>query len=202
MPTWSAAILAGGRARRLGGRVKPLLDVGGQSIVARQRALFASFDVVPRLIAPDPAPLIGLGLDIVADRDDAGALGALWTALDTAATDVIVVVAGDMPFVTADLVRMLLHAVAGHDAAVPRTADGWHPLAAAYRRSVSSRLRAALDSGERRVVAAVTALDCAVLDDGRLAALDPDGTLFCNVNTPDDYERAQRLAAARRALDQ
>jgi molybdenum cofactor guanylyltransferase len=202
MPTWSAAILAGGRARRLGGRAKPLLDVGGQSIVARQRAMFASFDVVPRLIAPDPAPLADLGLDIVADRDDTGALGALWTALDAASTELVVVVAGDMPFLTADFVRALLHAAAGHDAAVPRTADGWHPLAAVYRRSAGPTLRAALDAGERRVVAAVTALDCAVLDDGVLAALDPDGTLLCNVNTPDDYARAQRLAAARRASDQ
>ena len=202
MPTWSAAILAGGRARRLGGRAKPLLDVGGQSIVARQRAMFASFDVVPRLIAPDPAPLADLGLDIVADRGDTGALGALWTALDTAGTELVVVVAGDMPFLTADFVRALLHAVAGHDAAVPRTADGWHPLAAVYRRSAGPPLRAALDAGERRVVAAVTALDCAVLDDGVLVALDPDGTLLCNVNTPDDYARARRLAAARRAPDQ
>jgi molybdenum cofactor guanylyltransferase len=202
MPTWSAAILAGGRARRLGGRAKPLLDVGGTSIVARQRAMFATFGIVPRLIAADPAPLAGLGLDIVADRDETGALGALWTALDAASTDLVVVLAGDMPFVTADFVRALLHAVAGHDAAVPRTADGWHPLAAVYQRTAGPRLRAALDAGERRVVAAVTALDCAVLDAGGLAALDPDGTLFCNVNTPDDYAQAQRLAAAQRAPGQ
>jgi molybdopterin-guanine dinucleotide biosynthesis protein A len=202
MPTWSAAILAGGQARRLGGRAKPLLDVGGRSIVARQRAMFASLGVVPRLIASDPAPLAELGLDIVADRDDSGALGALWTALDTATSELVVVLAGDMPFVTAGLVRALLQAVAGHDAAVPRAADGWQPLAAAYRRSAGPRLRAALDAGERRIVTAVTALDCAVLDGGVLAALDPDGTLLCNVNTPDDYAQAQRLAAARRTPDQ
>jgi hypothetical protein len=41
------------------------------------------------------------------------------------------------------------------------------------------------------------ALDVAVLDDGVLAALDPDGTLLCNVNTADDYARARRLATVR-----
>jgi molybdopterin-guanine dinucleotide biosynthesis protein A len=153
---------------------------------------------VPRLIAPDPAPFTGLGLDVVADDGRAGALGALCLAIERAPTDVVVILAGDMPFVTAGFVKALLVALAGHDAAVPRTAgDGWHPLAAAYRRSVAARLRAGLDAGERRVVAAVTALAPAALDDDVLAALDPDGTLLCNVNTPDDYARARHLATAR-----
>jgi molybdopterin-guanine dinucleotide biosynthesis protein A len=198
MSTWSAAILAGGRGRRLGGCIKPLLELGGQSILARQRAMLASLGVVPRLVAPDPTPFAGLGLEVVADDGRAGPLGALCLALERATTDVVVVLAGDMPFVTAAFVQALLAALAGHDAAVPQTAsDGWHPLAAAYRRSAAARLRAGLDAGERRVVAAVTALAPAALDDDVLAALDPDGTLLCNVNTPDDYARAQHLAIAR-----
>lgn len=195
MSTWSAAILAGGRARRLGGRTKPLLEVGGISILARQQAVFASLGVVPRLVAPDPAPLAGCGLAIIADDGTTGPLGALCTALDTAETAVVVVLAGDMPFVTAGFVQALLAAIQDHEAAIPRTGPaGWHPLAAAYRRTAAPRLRAALEAGERRVVTAVTVLETAVLDDGVLAALDPDGTLLCNVNTPDDYARARHLA--------
>jgi molybdopterin-guanine dinucleotide biosynthesis protein A len=198
MSTWSAVILAGGRGRRLGGRTKPLLEFDGQSILARQRAMLATLGVVPRLVAPDPAPFAGLGLEVVADDGRAGALGALCLALERAPTEVVVVLAGDMPFVTAGFIQALLTALAGHDAAVPRTAgDGWHPLAAAYRRSVAVRLRASLDAGERRVVAAVTALAPAALDDDALATLDPDGALLCNVNTPDDYARARHLATAR-----
>lgn len=198
MSTWSATILAGGRGRRLGGRTKPLLDLGGQSILARQRAMFASLGVVPRLVAPDPVPFAGLGLEVVADDGRTGALGALCVALERATTDVVVVLAGDMPFVTAAFVEALLAALAGHEAAVPYTAsDGWHPLAAVYRRLAAARLRAGLDAGEGRVVAAVTALAPAALDDDALAALDPDGTLLCNVNTPDDYARARHLATAR-----
>jgi molybdopterin-guanine dinucleotide biosynthesis protein A len=137
MSTWSAAILAGGRGRRLGGRTKPLLELDGQSILARQRAMLASLGVVPRLVAPDPAPFAGLGLEVVADDGRAGALGALCLALERATTEVVVVLAGDMPFVTAGFVQALLTALAGHGAAVPHTAsDGWQPLAAAYRRSV------------------------------------------------------------------
>jgi molybdopterin-guanine dinucleotide biosynthesis protein A len=197
MLTWSAAILAGGRARRLDGTVKPLLVVGGRSIVERQRAMFASLGTTPRLVTADPVPFADLELEIVADTVDGGALGGLYTALDTADTEIVVVVAGDMPFVSAALITALLAAVHGHDAAVPRTLETWHPLAAAYRRRVAPALRARIDRGERRVVEAVTALDVATLDDAVLAPLDPDGTLLCNVNTPADVDRARRHAAAR-----
>jgi len=195
MLTWSAAILAGGKARRLDGQAKPLLDVGGATILARQRATFAALGAEPALIAPAAAGLAPTGLPVVADRvADGGALGALWTALDAADTDVVVVVAGDMPFLTAGFIEVLLARIGDHDAVIPRTAaEGWHPLAAAYRRRVAPRLRRQLDAGERRVVAAVAALDVVVLDDAALAPLDPDGTLLCNVNTPADYARARQL---------
>jgi molybdopterin-guanine dinucleotide biosynthesis protein A len=58
-------------------------------------------------------------------------------------------------------------------------------------------LHLALTAGQRRVVPVVAALNVAVLDDAALAPLDPDGTLLCNVNTPDDCKRARRLAARR-----
>lgn len=192
---WSAAILAGGRGRRLGGRVKPLLDVAGRTILGRQRDLFAALGVVPRLVAPDATPFAGCGLEVVADLGDAGALGGLHTALATAPTDAVVVVAGDLPFLTAAFVEAVLVRLDGHEAAVPRTADGrWHPLAAAYRRGAAARLATAIARGERRVTDTITALDVAELDAAALAALDDDGTLLLNVNTPEDYERARRLA--------
>jgi molybdopterin-guanine dinucleotide biosynthesis protein A len=127
MSTWSAVILAGGRGRRLGGRTKPLLEFDGQSILARQRAMLATLGVVPRLVAPDPAPFAGLGLEVVADDGRAGALGALCLALERAPTEVVVVLAGDMPFVTAGFIQALLTTLAGHDAAVPRTAGTRSP---------------------------------------------------------------------------
>ena len=200
--TWSAAILAGGRGRRLGGGAKPLLEVGGVPIVERQLAMFASIGVVPRIVAVEAGPLAHLGLEIVPDVVDGGALGGLYTALETAVTDAVVVVAGDMPFLTARFVEALLEHLASHDGALPRTgAAGWHPLAAVYRRRVAPQLRDRLDRGERRVVDAVTTLDIAVLDDTVLARLDPDGTLLCNVNTPADVDRARRHAEVGRAAE-
>ena len=80
-------------------------------IVERQLAMFASHRGRAREWSPSrPAPLAHLGLEIVPDVVDGGALGGLYTALETAVTEAVVVVAGDMPFLTARFVEALLDA--------------------------------------------------------------------------------------------
>ena len=153
------------------GGAKPLLDVGGVPIVERQRAMFATLGVVPRLVAADPAPLAHLGLEMVADLVDGGALGGLCTALETA-VDRGGGGAGRRHAVPdRDVRRRAARRIwAGHDAALPRTAaDGWHPLAAAYRRRVAPRLRAGSTGASAGSSPPSPRLDVAVLDDTVLA---------------------------------
>ena len=190
MTTWSAWILAGGRGRRLAGRIKPLVDVGGRTIVARQVEACAALGLTPTLVAPDPAPFVHLGLEVVPDVVPAGALGGLYTALARAATTRVVVLAGDMPFVSAPFLEYLMGLDGDHDAAVPWSRARWHPLCAAYHTRAAPALRRAIDAGQWRVVEAMAALDVRPVTDADLAPFDPDGQLLVNVNTPDDYLRA------------
>lgn len=194
MADWCAAILAGGRGRRLGGAVKPLLDVGGRSILARQAGVLATLGAVPRLIAPDAAPFAGLGFDVVPDAVDAGALGALYTALVHATAPHVLVLAGDLPFITAPFLRALLDARAAADVVLPAPGGRWHPLCAVYKASTAPHLRRAIDAGRWRVTDALGGLAVLCLHDDALAACDPSGRLLRNVNTPDDAEAAQREA--------
>src|ERR687888_468797 len=90
----SAAILAGGRATRFGGRDKSALTIGGRTILERQiEALSAVADEV--LVVPD---------DIV---PGCGPLGGLHTALTRARGRAVFVVGCDMPYVEAAFVRHL-----------------------------------------------------------------------------------------------
>ncbi|MEP7117587.1 MAG: molybdenum cofactor guanylyltransferase [Acidobacteriota bacterium] len=192
---WSACILAGGRGRRLAGRIKPLVEVSGRSILARQIEALAGLGVRPVLIAPDPAPFAGLGLTVWEDAVAAGSLGALYTAVHRADTTHVLVLAGDMPFLSSAFLGALVGLAGDHDAVVPRPRGRWQPLCALYHRRVAPRLRAAVDAGHWRVTEAVAALDVRTLDDADLAPFDPDGRLLLNVNTPDDYLRADPDAA-------
>ena len=103
---WSAAILAGGRARRLGGLDKSALIVDGMAVIDRQLAVLrgrARNIVLVGFRGPGPAPC-----PVVDDlTPGAGPLGALVTALMSATTDRVFVLAGDMPFVTAPFVEYL-----------------------------------------------------------------------------------------------
>ncbi len=135
-----------------------------------------------------------LGLEVVADEIAAGALGALYTALRRAPTDHVLVLAGDMPFVTAPFLAFLSGLASGHDAVVPSPGGRWQPLCAAYHRRVAARLRVAIDAHEWRVVDAVAALDVRRVAEAEIAPFDPDGRLLLNVNTPDDHRRAEALA--------
>jgi molybdopterin-guanine dinucleotide biosynthesis protein A len=195
VPDWSACILAGGRGRRLAGRVKPLLAVGGRTILARQIDALATLGLRPSLIAPDPAPFAGAGLDVVCDDVAAGALGGLYTAVHLAATTHVVVLAGDMPFVSGPFLAYLGSLAATHDAVMPAPGGRWQPLCAVYHRRVAGHLRRAIDAADWRVLAALSGLDVRPVTDAEIAPFDPDGQLLLNVNTPDDYLRADPSAA-------
>ncbi len=188
---FSVALLAGGRSRRLGGVDKGALVVGGRTIQARQvEAARTTASHVFMVAARDmAAPLTDL--TVIPDRTPgAGALGALVTALEASPTDVVVVVAGDMPFVNGAFLAWLADGLCGRDALVPRDAGGLHPLCAAYDRRCAGILAAAIDAGLRRVQDAVATIAAATVGPEDYAAFDPDGRLLFNVNTPEDYHAA------------
>ena len=129
----SAAILAGGRASRFGGRDKSALVVGGRSILDRQVEELAQVADDVMLVVGEEAPAPRSDLRLVRDRvSGCGPLGGLDAALAAARHDALLLVACDMPFITARLLGHLLALTAEADAIVPRTERGYHPLCAAY----------------------------------------------------------------------
>jgi molybdopterin-guanine dinucleotide biosynthesis protein A len=109
----------------------------------------------------------------------------------------VMIVAGDLPFVEPELLTTLARLDASEDAAVPRTHDGWHPLCAAYRRGVATRIKARLDRGALRVSDALDDMRVREVTGEALARMDRDGMLLMNVNTPDDLRHAERHARSR-----
>ncbi len=118
----SAAILAGGRATRFGGRDKSTLLVDGHTMIERQMAAFSS-----------------VADDVLVVREDivphCGPLGGVHTALTRARHELVFVVACDMPYITAPFVSYLRSIADSWDIVVPRTERGYHPLSALYRRT-------------------------------------------------------------------
>jgi molybdopterin-guanine dinucleotide biosynthesis protein A len=187
------AILAGGRAKRLGGANKALMRVGGLRIVDR---LIAALEPVARdifIVAPDAEPYAGLGLRVVPDAiAGAGALGGIYTAIVESPHPRTIVVACDMPFVTTTLFRRLV-AIDGADLVMPRSTRGLEPLCAVYGKACAAPIRARIARGDLQASVPLAGVRIAEVGPAELAAFDKDGLLFENVNTPHDYERATGL---------
>lgn len=165
-PDRSVVIVAGGRSRRLG-RDKPLVEIGGRTVLSRileatahiadvvlavrevslfRRALAAEgWEADAQRVARPPGSVAlrsrtGRALLLVPDPvPDLGPLAGVASGLDAAHGAICVVLAGDLPFVTPDLVDRLsreLESDAEPDAVVPHARGRAQPLCAAYRREV------------------------------------------------------------------
>jgi molybdenum cofactor guanylyltransferase len=102
---YAAVVLAGGRAARLGGRAKPQLEVGGRTML--ETVLAAVADAAPRVVVGPPQP-VPPGVRVVREQPPGGGpVAAMRAGLAVVDTDVVAVLAGDLPFVTSALVADL-----------------------------------------------------------------------------------------------
>jgi molybdenum cofactor guanylyltransferase len=126
-------------------------------------------------------------------RGGLGPLAGLETGLAAARNRLVFVAAGDMPFLSADLVCCLLGRLEerGVSAVVPRHWGRTHPLCAAYDREILPQVSSALDGGVRAVREFLEDLDqVEYVEKGLWQFGDPDLFLM-NVNAPEDLDRAR-----------
>ena len=185
---WSAAILAGGTSRRFGGRDKSALVVGGRSILDRQltelMALTADILIVG---GSGPAPA-NLTARVVADRvPGLGPLGGLHTALSEASGDATIVIACDMPYVSAPFLGHLLALTRDADAVVPYTDRGYHPLCAAYTRACLAPAAARLADGRLKMIDLFEDVRVRLVTADEIGAFGRPNRLLANVNTPAEH---------------
>ena len=187
-------ILAGGQATRMGGGDKGLLPLGDGTLLSH---------VIDRL-EPQVANLAlnanghasrfaDLKLPVIPDSIDgfAGPLSGVLAGLDWAASQGathIVTAAADTPFFPCDLVPQLMLAAenAGTQIALAATPDGRHPTFGLWPADLRHDLRAALESGLRKVVLWTDKHGCAMAEF-------PDDVAFFNVNTPADLAKAETM---------
>jgi molybdopterin-guanine dinucleotide biosynthesis protein A len=190
-------IQAGGESRRMG-QDKALLPFLGEPLILRVlRRLQPIADEVI-VVARQPENLAFLGVRVVSDLlPGIGALGGLYTALAVARSPLVGVVACDMPFVSAGLLNEARSRLVqtGMDAVIPRTAQGWEPLHAVYRRETCLLpVERAIQRGERRLIAWHAEARVLALSGEDILPFDPHLRAFLNINTPEDLRLAEALA--------
>src|SRR5512143_3197486 len=126
----TAAIQAGGRSSRMG-EDKALRSFLGRPLI--ERVIGRLKPVADELIVTTnrPAAYTFLQLPLFTDlKPDRGALGGLYTAVASAGMPFVAVVACDMPFASASLIRTAANVMIaeGVDVVIAETEDGFEPM--------------------------------------------------------------------------
>ena len=116
-----------------------------------------------------------------------GPLGGLHAALGEATGTAIIVIACDMPYISAALLGHLLALTREADAVVPRTARGYHPLCAAYTRACLAPATARLATGRLKMNELFEDVRVRAVTAEEIDAFGNHDRLLANVNTPAEY---------------
>ncbi len=192
---FSLAIIAGGKSRRMG-RDKAFLQLGGKTLI--ERVIERSADLGQAetiLITNKPAPYAHLKLPMFCDAlPGKGSLGGIYTALLEARSDFVLVLACDMPFISARLLRFMTEQIDDNvDIIAPRV-DGYpQALHAIYRKTCIKPIREQLAADRLKIIRFYAGMRLRYLDEPEYAPYDPDGRCFANLNTPEELAEAERL---------
>lgn len=184
-------ILAGGVSSRMK-RDKALLEIGGAPLLLRTAQLLRSVVGAPTVVG-DPATYEFCALPVISDDwPGAGPLGGIATALRASSAQWNLVVACDLPYLTAEWLRFLVaRAVASSaDAVLALNTRGAEPLCAMYHKRGESAIRSALESGIRKVTDGLQNIRVETIPTAEWKAFDSEGLLFKNMNLPRDYQEA------------
>jgi molybdopterin-guanine dinucleotide biosynthesis protein A len=181
-------VLAGGRATRMGGVDKGLVELEGCTLVER---------VIDRL-RPQVGPLLisanrnlaryrSFGFPVLLDATEdlepfPGPLAGMLTGLRSSATPWVATAPCDAPYLPANLVAHLIEALAGGRAAVAYVGEQIQPMFSLLHVGLADDLALALAHGERRAEAWLRGIDAA-------PALFLTAESFANLNTLQDLHR-------------
>jgi molybdopterin-guanine dinucleotide biosynthesis protein A len=145
--TLTALLLAGGESRRMG-RDKATIELDGQPLWERQLELLRAMRPEKIFVSARSAPswLPNTVELLVDDAPSRGPLSGLTKGLAEMRTTHLLVLAVDMPFMTADELGNLLERASEGCGVVPTTAERAEPLAAIYPAEAATDFQAALSN--------------------------------------------------------
>jgi molybdopterin-guanine dinucleotide biosynthesis protein A len=181
----SAVILAGGMGRRMGGRDKGLVELGGRPLIAH----------VIDAVAPQVGQLYinanrnresyaRFGWPVIADDLEGyqGPLAGILTAMRRATTPLLLVVPCDAPRLPDDLLEQLARTLEAESAEIAVAHDGnrLQPVHALLSTALADDLEIWLAAGERKIDNWYRTHAMAIADFSRRPEI------FTNVNTPEE----------------
>ena len=182
----TGVILAGGRARRMGGQDKGLVEYRGRPLLAHViERLAPQVDTLLVNANRNRSQYAAFGYPVIADAADGflGPLAGILAGLQEAQAGLVLVAPCDSPHVGRDLAARLAEPLAEAEAegAVACCDGRMQPVFAILRTALAEPLAAFLDQGGRKIDAFYAAQAIVEVPFG-------DAHAFRNINTPEDLQ--------------
>ena len=192
----TGVIQAGGQSRRMGGRPKALMELGGRPIIERVLAALAPAVDDVLVVTNTPELYAFLELPMVGDvYPDHGSLGGIYSGLEAASGQAALTVACDMPFVHPEIVKLVVQRAGEGDVVIPRVGAQLETMHAAYGKACLPHIAERLAAGQLRIVGFFDRVRVIEIAEADVARFRDPKIAFMNVNTPDELEQARALAA-------
>jgi molybdenum cofactor guanylyltransferase len=191
-PDLSAFILAGGKSTRMGAD-KAFVTLDGRTLLARALELARSVVSEVRIVG-DPAKFSPFAPVVEDIFRDCGPLGGIHAALRASQTDLNLILAVDVPFVSAPLLQYLIERArdpASATVTVAHVGGGWQPLCAVYRREFAAAADEALRAGHYKIDKLFEATLTQSISEEELKAAGFSARMFRNLNTREELEAAR-----------
>ena len=186
----TAFILAGGKSTRVG-TDKAFVTLDGRTLLALSLDLARSVTNDVHIVG-DPARFAAFAPVVEDIFRDCGPLGGIHAALRASQTDLNLILAVDVPFVTPALLHYLIKRASDSKAivTVTRAAENWQPLCAVYRRAFADAAEQSLRAGRYKIDALFTPAITQAIEQEELESAGFSPSLFRNLNTPNDLSEA------------
>jgi molybdopterin-guanine dinucleotide biosynthesis protein A len=194
--TVTGVIQAGGKSTRMGGEPKALLELGGRRIVERVLDVMRAVTERVLIVTNTPDLYAFLGVPMVPDVfPEGGSLGGIYSGLRAAPGEAAFTVACDMPFLSAEVARLVIGRAAEADVVAPRIGEQWETLHACYGKACLGPMERRLREDRLKITGFFDEVRVLAIPEADVARLGDPGLIFMNVNTPAELERARALAA-------
>nr|WP_255349881.1 molybdenum cofactor guanylyltransferase [Halobacillus sp. BBL2006] len=186
-----AAILAGGGSTRMG-EDKGNLIVGGFTVEER---IMEELGCLTSFVVLNKNKKSLFEIPTIPDvYEDAGPLGGLHAVIEARNEEWFIVSACDTPFIDRNVYQHLMRFICeGTQAVIPVYDGRFQPLSGIYHKSVSDELTALLQAGHRKVAKLLDNVNTYYVTDFNSLPKKTVENHFFNMNTPGDYELAQRM---------
>lgn len=187
----TAVILAGGESTRMGFD-KQFLKIDGEYLIKTVAKKLSKYFEKIIIISNNPKiKLLDFDTNVSVYEDDikyCGPLGGIYTALNKTDSDLIYVIACDMPNINDEYIKYLKSKIGFYEGVITKFGDWVEPFNGIYSSNIKKDIKKYLLTGRRNIFGFARSKNFLYIEESIARKYSPDWKMFDNLNTEKDLK--------------